>query len=239
MMILAAIGIAFTPLVFAALGAWILCTVLHEFSHALIAYWGGDDTVREKGYLTLDPTRFIDPVFTLLIPAIILLMGGIPLPGASVMIDTSRLRSERWSAYVSAAGPACNFLVFLALCAVLHPIVGLVDPDRLQQPTWVHFLGALAMLNFIAVLFNLIPVPPLDGFGIIEHKLDAETRWKLRQPQVGFACVGVLMMVLWTVPGAFFPFVWMLAQVCDALGVPMHLLWEGYQFVMFDTPPGA
>jgi Zn-dependent protease len=231
---LLAVGVHFSPLMFAALAAWILCTTLHEFAHALVAYWGGDDTVRGKGYLSLDPTRFIDPIFTLLIPAIVLLMGGFPLPGAAVMIDTSRLRSARWSAYVSAAGPASNLILFLLFALPLHPLVGLVDPEAPFQPTWVNFIGAMAVLNFLGVLFNLIPVPPLDGFGIIEHRFDYDLRWKLRQPQVAMACLAVVFILLWTVPRASMPFFWMLDQVCGALGLPLEVLLRGYYVVMFD-----
>lgn len=233
-MIVLAVGVHFSPLMFAALAAWILCTTLHEFSHAVVAYWGGDDTVRGRGYLTLDPTRFIDPVFSLLIPAIVLLMGGFPLPGAAVLIDRSRLKSDRWGSYVSAAGPASNMLLFLLFCIPLHPVIGLVDPHSSFQPTWVNFVGAMAVLNFLAVLFNLIPVPPLDGFGMIEHRLDDELRWKLRQPQVAMSCLAVVFIVLWTVPRASTPFFWMLERVCDTLGLPLDVLIRGYSVVMFD-----
>ncbi|MEK6644090.1 MAG: site-2 protease family protein [Planctomycetota bacterium] len=239
MLTLAAFSSRFTPLMFAALLCWILCVTVHEFAHALVGYWGGDDTVKHRGLLTLDPTRFIDPINTLLIPAVVLLLGGFPLPGASVMIDRSRLKSEKWGSYVSAAGPASNFIIFLLMCIPLHPKVGLVNPFADVQPTWVHFLGAMATLNMYGVLFNLIPVPPLDGFGIIEHKLDHETRWKLRQPQVGFGCLMVLMLILWNVPQAMIPFLYMLAWVTDILGIPLHLLMDGYYFVIFDMAPRA
>lgn len=233
-MSLLAVGVHFSPLLFAALLAWILCTTLHEFCHALVAYWGGDDSVRAKGYLSLDPTRFIDPVFTLLIPAIVLLMGGFPLPGAAVMIDDSRLKSDRWGAYVSAAGPASNLILFLLFCVPLHPMLGLVDPHASPQATWVNFLGAMAVLNLFAVLFNLIPVPPLDGFGMIEHRLDHDLRWKLRQPQVSMGCLAVLFIALWTLPQALTPFLWMLDNICEALGLPVDVLLRGYSVVMFD-----
>lgn len=229
--------ITFTPLVFAALAAWVMCVCFHEFSHALVAYWGGDRSVREKGYLSLDPTRFIDPVFSLLIPAIILLIGGFPLPGASVMINRGALKSERWAAYVSAAGPASNFLLFLIFAIPLHPWVGMVDPTAGLQPTWVYFCGAMCVLNFIVVLFNLIPVPPLDGFGIIEHTFDPETRMKLRQPQVVWACFAMLMFVLFAIPGSMRPFVFMLEYACDVLGLSFPLLIDGYRFVLFDEHP--
>jgi len=231
--VLADLSNRFTPLTLALLAAWVLCVTLHEFAHALVAYFGGDDSVRHRGYLTLDPTRFIHPVNTILIPALVLLMGGFPLPGAAVPIDESRLRSQKWAAYVSAAGPATNFILFVLLALPLHPRLGLVDPFLRVQPTWVYFLGAIAMLNFIATLFNLIPLPPLDGFGIIEGSLDPQTRWKLRQPQVGWGCLFALFMIIWNVPHAMLPFYWMFDAVTHTLGLPAGLMARGYDVILF------
>ena len=230
-------GVQYTPVLFAALAGWIMCTCLHEFSHALVAYWGGDHTVKEKGYLTLDPTRFIDPVFSLLIPAIILLMGGFPFPGASVQIDRSRLRSEKWGTYVSAAGPASNGILFLLFCIPLHPLLGWVAEAPDERPMWVHYFGAMAVLNFIAMLFNLLPVPPLDGFGMIENRLSYETRLKLRQPNVTWIAFIGLMMVVNGVPGVMGLFVQMLARVCLAIGVQPDVLLDGYILVLFGESP--
>src|SRR5262245_8320593 len=171
-------AVHFSPLMFAALAAWILCVCIHEFSHALVAYWGGDDSVREKGYLTLDPTRYIDPVFSLLVPAVVLMMGGFPLPGAAVQIDWSRLRSDAWLLWSTAAGPISNFLLFLIFGGLLHPKLGLVDPGEPRLHTWVYFCGAMAFLNFLATFFNLMPIPPLDGYGLIEHKLPRELQFR-------------------------------------------------------------
>ena len=229
----------FTPLMLAALLCWILCTTIHEFSHAVVAYWGGDDSVRHRGYLTLDPTRFIHPVNSILIPAIVLMLGGFPLPGAAMMIDPTRLKSEKWGAYVSAAGPASNLILFLLMCIPLHPKLGIVDPYASYQPTWVHFLGAMAVLNFIAMLFNMIPCPPLDGFGMIEHRLDRGLRWKLHQPNVAYSCLFSLLAVFWLVPHAMLPFFWMLRMVTDNLGIPFHVLAHGYNVVLFDVAPGG
>lgn len=232
------LAVTFTPLMFAAVLAWILSVCIHEFSHALVAYWGGDRSVREKGYLSLDPTKFIDPVFSLLLPAIILMMGGFPLPGGSVMIDRSALRNEKWSAYVSAAGPVSNFLLFLLLCIPIHPIVGIVPPIG-PHPTWVYFTAAMAVLNFTATIFNLIPIPPLDGFGIIEHTFDAETRWKMHQPHAVWGGFGLLMFLLFVFPESMQAFFWMLDYVCDTIGMPFELLAEGFNFVMFDVAPSG
>ena len=219
----------------AALLAWILCVCVHEFSHAIVAYIGGDKSVREKGYLTLDPTRFIDPVFSLLVPAVVLMLGGLPLPGGSVQIDESRLKSEAWSRYVSAAGPISNFVLFLLFAAPLHPELGFVDQTASPQPTWVYFFGAMAVLNFIATLFNLIPVPPLDGFALIEHRFRYETRLWLRQNSM-FA-FGALFILFWQVPIVFEPVWFMLVQGCDALGLPKRLLFTSFSYVLWGRPP--
>ena len=219
----------------AALPAWILCVCVHEFSHALVAYFGGDRSVREKGYLTLDPTRFIDPVFSLLIPAVVLMMGGLPLPGGAVQIDQSRLRSEKWMRYVYIAGPASNFLLFLLFALPLHPRLGLVDASAQPQPTWVYFCGAMAVLNFIATLFNLIPIPPLDGYGIIEHRFSYETRLKMRQNTM--LLFGGLFMLFWMVPEVWIPFWIMIDHVSDVLGLPLGLMTEGFYYILFNEIP--
>ncbi len=227
--------VAFTRLMVAAMMAWILCVCVHEFSHALVAYIGGDRSVRAKGYLTLDPTRFIDPVFSLLIPAVILMLGGLPLPGGSVMIDEGSLKNRRWGIYVSAAGPASNFILFLLFGMVLHPALRLVDASASTQPTWVYFCGAMAFLNFFATFFNLLPIPPLDGYRIIEHQFPAEIQWKMRQPQYAVTAIVLLFIVFIILGGwALLPFVWMLEIVGGRLGLPLDLIKQSFNVVLFD-----
>ena len=70
-----------STLTWAVFIAWIMSVVLHELAHGIVAYLGGDYTIRERGGLTLNPIQYIDPVMSLLLPAVFLLMGGIPLPG--------------------------------------------------------------------------------------------------------------------------------------------------------------
>ncbi|MFQ5412492.1 MAG: site-2 protease family protein [Phycisphaerae bacterium] len=225
----------FTPLLVAALLAWILSVCIHEFCHALVAYFGGDKSVRDKGYLTLDPTRFIDPIFSIALPAIILMMGGFPLPGGAVRIDWSLLKSDHWRRYVYAAGPASNFVLYLLFALPLHPALGLVDGGAESQPDWVYFLGAMAFLNFFAMLFNLLPVPPLDGFGIIEHRFSYETQRLLRQNAL--LAIGALFLLFWTVPAVWIPFWFMIDLVSDTLGFPVDILSEGYNYILFGKLP--
>src|SRR5687768_11485576 len=70
-----------SPLFWAVMVGWIMSVILHEFAHGVVAYLGGDYTIRERGGLSLNPLVYIDPVGSLLLPAVFLLLGGIPLPG--------------------------------------------------------------------------------------------------------------------------------------------------------------
>ena len=102
-------------LFWAVLIGWIMSVVLHEFAHGIVAYWGGDYTIRERGGLTLNPLQYVDPVFSILLPIVFLCMGGIPLPGGSTYVRRDLLRGRGWNSAVSLAGPLMNFLIFLGL----------------------------------------------------------------------------------------------------------------------------
>ncbi|MEO0540050.1 MAG: site-2 protease family protein, partial [Cyanobacteria bacterium P01_A01_bin.105] len=94
--------LTFTLVVFAG---WVVSVCLHEFGHAVVAYWGGDTSVKDKGYLTLNPLKYTNPGLSFVMPLMFLLLGGIPLPGAAVYINQRQLRSRTWKSAVSAAGP--------------------------------------------------------------------------------------------------------------------------------------
>jgi Zn-dependent protease len=191
------------PLLWAVIIGWIFTVVLHEFAHGLVAHLGGDYTVRERGGLTLNPLQFIDPVNTLLLPAIFLLLGGIPLPGGSTLVRRDLLRSRAWQSAMSLAGPATNFLLFLAMTLPFHPRWGWVQlsDDPYQWTNLQMFLATLGLLQMVAVLINLIPIPPLDGFGAISPFLDEETRTKLMTPPLSTMLFFGLFLVIWQVPG--------------------------------------
>src|SRR5512142_1834023 len=99
---------------------WVFSLCLHEFSHALVAYLGGDYTVRDKGYLTFNPLKYTHPVYSLLLPLLFLVMGGIGLPGGAVYIETWRLRSRLWKSAVSLAGPAANLILAIVLGIIMQ-----------------------------------------------------------------------------------------------------------------------
>jgi Zn-dependent protease len=189
------------PLFWAVLIAWIMSVVLHEFAHGIVAYWGGDYTIRERGGLTLNPLQYVDPVFSILMPIIFLAMGGIPLPGGSTYVRRDLLRSRGWDSAVSLAGPLMNFLLFLGCAIPLHPRFGWLDP--MDPESWTNAqltLGAMAALQITAVCFNLIPVPPLDGFQALSPWMAEEQRVKLSTPPTSTMLFIGFYVVLWNFP---------------------------------------
>jgi Zn-dependent protease len=203
---------------------WILSLCLHEFSHAAVAYLGGDTTVREKGYLTFNPLKYTHPVYSLLLPLLFLVMGGIGLPGGAVYIETWRLRSKKWVSAVSLAGPLSN----LALAVLLALVLRLAPAD--SSGIWPG-LAFLALLQVTALVLNLIPVPPFDGFGAIEPHLREETRMRI-EPIRG-AMIWIVFLVLWYVPivnNMFWNFIFFLSRI---IGVPLALAAAGLNQFMF------
>lgn len=191
-----------SPLFWAVLIGWILTVVLHEFAHGVVAHFGGDYTIRERGGLTLNPLQYVDPVFSLLMPVVFLAIGGIPLPGGVTYIRTDLLRSRHWESMVSLAGPLMNLLLFVGFALPLHPAFEWVDPY--DASSWTNgqiFCGAMAVLQILAVLFNLVPVPPLDGFGAIAPYMKQEQRLKLSTPPTSTVLFMSYFFLLWTVPG--------------------------------------
>ncbi|MBY6277133.1 site-2 protease family protein [Symbiobacterium thermophilum] len=134
----------------------------HEFGHALVATWFGDDTPRLQGRLTLNPLAHLDPVGTLL-----LLLGGIGW-ARPVMVNPSRLRPRvLGDIAVSLAGVAMNFLLALVFVVLFV----LAETGRLgwQHPVLSETLYLVVMVNVFLVGFNLLPIPPLDGFRVLAY----------------------------------------------------------------------
>ena len=170
------------------LGGWLVTLCLHEFAHALVAYAGGDVSVRARGYLTLNPLRYTDLAYSVVIPLILLAVGGIPLPGGAVLVQPGSLRRPWFASLVSAAGPLVN----LVAGAILAVVSGTMNTPLGQA------LSFLALLQFVAAVLNLLPIPGFDGFGIIEPYLPAAFRERLRplRPWIPLAAFALL----WSVP---------------------------------------
>lgn len=241
-------GSSLFTFIFVLIG-WVFSVTLHEFAHALVAYWGGDYTVKDKGYLSFNPLKYTHPMLSIGLPLLFLAMGGIGLPGGAVYIERHRLRSKWWGAAVSAAGPAANLL--LALLLALPFIVGLVDTTMIEFTIWLgrspesgsiwenaslwSAVSFLIMLQVTAVCFNLLPVPPLDGFGVIEPLLDSRTRWQLLQ--IGSYGLFLVFLALWFIPPVAEAFWAMIFDLTRALQIPDELVREGFRSFMFWRNP--
>jgi Zn-dependent protease len=153
---------------------------LHEFAHALVALWAGDDTAERAGRLTLNPLSHIDPVGTVLVPLICLIQslsggGGFFFGWAKpVPVNPNRFKKLVWDVYVSGAGPLSNFILAVIFTLIFKALLMLdvMSSERLS-PEMIRVLSALIInfivLNVILGLFNLIPIPPLDGSHIFFH----------------------------------------------------------------------
>lgn len=170
---------------------WIFSLCLHEFSHALVAYYGGDYTVREKGYLTFNPLKYTHPLFSIILPLLFLLLGGIGLPGGAVYIERWRIRNRFILSAMSLAGPFSNLLVAIVLGLILR-----FWPDI--DPGLLPGLSFLLVLQISAVLFNLIPLPPFDGYNALEPFLSPVIQMQV--DRFRGATIWVVLLLFWYVP---------------------------------------
>jgi Zn-dependent protease len=168
-------NVARAGLVVFVIDAWILSLCAHEFAHALTADLGGDHSVRGNGYLSFNPLKYTHPLLSIIMPLIFMLLGGIGLPGGAVYIQTARLRGPKWESAVSFAGPAASAL--MAVLFALPFTLRVFDVESyIANPLLWEACAVVVLLNCAAVLFNLLPVPPLDGFGILAPLLSRNVR---------------------------------------------------------------
>jgi Zn-dependent protease len=173
--------------------AFILSLSVHESAHALTSYWFGDDTGRLQGRISLNPMAHIDPIGTILIPLMGFLsvtQGLPPMIGWAKPVETNPLRwrnKDLANISVSAAGPISNFLLAFAIFVAMKIMIlsGMVERGYIEpftyiqpapgQPDWVlpvcTFLSLMLILNVALAIFNLIPIPPLDGSHVLETLL--------------------------------------------------------------------
>lgn len=212
------------------LAGWLVTLCLHEFAHAYTAHEGGDHTVEGKGYLTLNPLHYGHPVLTLGLPILFLLVGGIPLPGGAVAIEVHRLRG-RFRSLVSFAGPAVN----LVFAAVLLFVVSVFGPDAIfslsePQAAFWSALTLMAYLQIATAILNLLPIPPLDGFGVVEPFLPGSTRASAAKvAPFGF----LILLVLILVPQVQNAFSGLLRWILDVSGAPVNGVYFGFHLFQF------
>lgn len=173
--------------------------MIHEVSHGVVALWCGDTTARDARRLSLNPLRHVDPIGTVVVPILLILTTGVAFGWAKpVPVNVHRLRHPRnQEVLVSLAGPVTNILIAIAMGVLLRltgnqPILALTPFQ--DWPLLDQILLLAGFTNVVIAVFNLIPVPPLDGSVILERLLPASalpTYYRLRS----FSMVFVLAIV--------------------------------------------
>lgn len=139
----------------------LIAMTVHEAMHAYAGFLLGDTTAEEEGRLSLNPLRHIDPVFTIALPIITILLFGAPILAAKpVPFNPFRVRYGEWgAALIALAGPLSNFVLAILAAGVIRAI----GPDSLLSgPIYVF-----VTLNVALGIFNLVPIPPLDGSRVL------------------------------------------------------------------------
>ena len=180
---------------------FLLSLTVHECAHALAAEKSGDPTGRYLGRVTLNPIPHIDPLGTIVLPLIMMIYGGWMFGWAKpVPFNPLNLRDRRWGEiFIAVAGPASNVLLVI-IFGILYKIIfasSLVSPDSLgdlAQPVWdMLYIGI--MLNIILAVFNMIPIPPLDGHHVLRNLLPDTLAESFAQASPMIGLVGMALLI--------------------------------------------
>jgi len=189
---------------------FLVSLTIHEYAHAWMAYRYGDDTAKSMGRLTLNPLAHISLFGTIILPLIVHFGWARPVPVNFSVLNRSQIFK------VAAAGPAANILLALALTGLFH-LFGLK-----AVPVLGDFVLLAILFNIILAVFNLIPIPPLDGSRMVYARLQSpESIQVYRQ----VAQYGMLILIGFLVLGGFERIVWpMVGLLYKLLGLPLPAL---------------
>ena len=176
--------------------------VLHEMAHGYAALLFGDQTAKRHGRLTLNPIPHIDPMWTVIIPiAAYILSRGTFIIGGAKPVPVNPFNYRRpvlGDICVSVAGVAVNFLIAVMMILLINFVQIIFGGP--QETLAVHVLLNVALLNIVLAMFNLIPIPPLDGSHLFKYLLPQELRRSydnLGRTGVGF----IILIILINIPG--------------------------------------
>ena len=175
--------------------------ILHELSHGLVAYWLGDRTAKDAGRLTLNPFKHIDPIMSIAVPVMLYLIHAPVFGGAKpVPVNYRNLKWHEWGMALTAfAGPFTNFLI-----ALISFLIGHFSGALYSGGVANFVFTELVIINLGFMVFNLIPIPPLDGSRILYAIAPDSVRGFLAQVErYGFIIVYMLNLVLGPVFSGF------------------------------------
>ena len=196
------------------LSVWFLPVVIaitfHEAAHAWVAEFCGDNTARMLGRVTFNPIKHVDPFGTLLLPGMLILVGAPFVIGFAkpVPVNFSRLNNpKRDMIWVAIAGPAINVILAFGSALALH----LVFPPSTDVTAWLYQnLQNSVYANVLLAVFNMLPIPPLDGGRVLTGLLPSPLAWRFAQVErYGFLILIGLLVV---------------SYFSDSLGIPFNPL---------------
>lgn len=175
----------------------LLSMTVHEAMHAFMGYFLGDNTAKIEGRLTLNPLKHIDPFMTILLPLTMALLGGPVFGGAKpVPFNPNRVRYGEWgAAMVALAGPLTNlFIAFLAFG--IGVLMGVVSNGGLVASSFLGSVIAMTVsVNLGFFVFNMLPVPPLDGSRLL-YALAPESARRLMEQIEQYGTLVVFLLVV-------------------------------------------
>lgn len=195
----------------------IFSVVIHEVSHGLMANHLGDPTAKYSGRLTLNPIKHLDFFGSFLVPVFSYLAGGFILGWAKpVPYNPYNLKNQKWgSALVGAAGPASNLLIAIFFGLILRAVFGFGASDQLFILNLIRIFEVIIFLNLILAIFNLVPIPPLDGSKLLFALLPYQWRWiESLLEQYGFI---ILLLFIFSFSGIILPAVSFLFRLITGL----------------------
>lgn len=151
------------------IGVILFSMTLHEAMHAFVGYWLGDDTAKRQGRLTLNPIKHIDPFLTILLPVMLALIPGAPIFGGArpVPFNPDRVRGDEWgAALIAIAGPLTNLLIAFVIFGV-GAVTGIISAEGVQANLVGQIVITGIYVNIGFFVFNMLPIPPLDGSRVI------------------------------------------------------------------------